>query len=125
LEKKVSHLEKTLEKAAADLRTLSTSANQALNKIQVLEQDLSSHEKRLEEVSKLKGTLTSISKAISQKPNSDAPANTKSYRVKAGDSLEKIARAHHTSADLIKKINNISNDKIIVGQELRIPDDSQ
>jgi LysM repeat protein len=126
LEKKISNLEKTLEKAANDLRTLSNSATQALNKIQALEQDIASHEKRFEEVSKLKGTLTTISKAISQKPSNDVPTPnaTKSYRVKAGDSLEKIARNHHTSADTLRKINILTNDKIVVGQELRLPDDS-
>ena len=123
LEKKVSSLEKILEKAAADLRTLSISANQALNKIQNLEQDLSSHEKRLDEVSKLKGTLTSISKAIGQKTAADPALASKTYRVKAGDSLEKIARSQRTSADTLRKINNLTNDKIIVGQELRLPDE--
>ena len=124
LEKKVSALEKTLEKAAADLRTLSANATQALSKIHVLEQDLASHEKRLEEVVKLKGTLTSISKAISQRPATEPSSSTKSYRVKAGDSLEKIARNNHTTVDAIRKTNALSNDKIVIGQELRLPDGS-
>lgn len=126
LEKKVFSLEKMLEKAIGDLRTLSNSANQALNKIQVLEQDLSSQEKRFDEVSKLKGTLSSISKAISQKPSAEMSSATKSYRVQAGDSLGKIARKYRTSVETLREINNISsNDKIIVGQEIRIPDDTQ
>ena len=122
LEKKVLSLEKTLEKVAADLRTLSANASQALSKISMLEQDLSSHEKRFEEVGKLKGTLTSISKAIRERPSSETPSSTKTYRVKAGDSLEKIARNNHTTVDLIRKINTLSNDKIVIGQELRLPD---
>lgn len=126
LEKKVSGLEKTLDKASNDLRTLSASVSQSLTKIQNLELDLSSHDKRLEEVSKLKGTLTSISKAISQRPSVDMPSSgsTKAYRVKAGDSLEKIARINRVSVDSIRKINNLSTDKIVVGQELRLPDDA-
>jgi LysM repeat protein len=124
LEKKVSSLEKTLEKAVVDLRTISTSASQALNKIQSLEQDLSSHEKRLDEVTKLKGTLTTISKAIGQKSVNDVPSSTKTYRVKAGDSLEKIARNHHISVDVLRKVNTLANDKIVIGQELRLPDDT-
>jgi LysM repeat protein len=125
LEKKVSHLEKTLEKAAGDLRTLSTSVNQTLFKIQNLETDLSTHDKRLDEVVKLKGTLNSISKAIGQRSSLDTPViATKPYRVKAGDSLEKIARNNSTSVDTIQKINNLSSDKIAVGQELRLPNDT-
>src|SRR5579862_3495498 len=50
LEKKVLSLEKTLEKAANDLRTLNASSTK-------IQQDLLSHEKRLDEVVKLKGTL--------------------------------------------------------------------
>jgi LysM repeat protein len=121
LEKKVANLEKTLEKAANDLRSLSSTATAALTKIQGMEQDLSSQEKRIDEVVKLKGTLASISKAISARPAPDS----KSYRVKAGDSLEKIARANHVSVEAIKKINHLSNDKIVVGQELRLECDTE
>jgi LysM repeat protein len=121
LEKKVLQLEKTLDKAANDLRTLSQSVGQTLTKIQSLETHVSQHDQRLEEVTKLKGTLTSISKAIGQRPvpEAGAPA-TKNYHVKAGDSLEKIARANHITVDVLRKINNLSNDKILVGQELRL-----
>jgi LysM repeat protein len=123
LEKKVSGLEKSLEKAANDLRTLNATSTQVLNKIQEVEQNLLSHEKRLDEVVKLKGTLTTISKAIHQRSSCEAPSSTKSYRVKAGDSLEKIARMNHISVEIIRKLNNLSSDKIVAGQELRLPDD--
>ncbi len=113
LEKKVVGLEKTLEKAANDLRALSAASTK-------IQEDLFSHEKRLDEVGKLKGTLTNISKAIGQR---ETPSSTKSYRVKAGDSLEKIARNQRTTVEIIQKINHLSNDRIIVGQELRLPDD--
>jgi LysM repeat protein len=122
LEKKVEKLEKTLEKVSADLRTLNANATQALSKIQLLEQDFASHEKQLQDVVKLKGTLTSISKAIGQKPITEPSASQKTYRVKAGDSLEKIARNNQTTADAIRKINTLSTDKIVIGQELRLPD---
>jgi LysM repeat protein len=122
LEKKVLALEKTLDKIAADLRTLSQSTNQVLNKMQTLEHDLLAHEKRFEEVSKLKGTLTTISKAISQKPSTEA--GPKTYRVKSGDSLGKIAQAHHTSIENLRKLNRLSDDKILPGQELRLTDDT-
>lgn len=124
LEKKVSSLEKTLEKAANDLRSLSAASTQALAKIQEFESNISSHEKRLDEVGKLKGTLTNISKAIGQRTESPA-TSSQTYRVKAGDSLEKIARSQHVSVDALRKVNNLSNDKIVVGQELRLPDASR
>ncbi|SRR5581483_1238811 len=123
LEKKVSSLEKLLEKAAIDLRTLHASVNQTLSKIQNMENNLASHDKRLDEVSKLKGTLTSISKAIGTQSNA-LSSNVKTYLVKAGDSLEKIARHCKSSVAEIRKINNLSNDRIQIGQELRLPDDN-
>jgi LysM repeat protein len=122
LEKKVSKLEKTLEKTANDLQTLSSSSTETLNKVHEMEQRLLSHEKRLDEVIKLKNTLTSISKAMKER-SYETPASAKTYHVKAGDTLEKIARIHSVSVEEIQKLNNLKNDKIVVGQELRLPDD--
>lgn len=41
--------------------------------------------------------------------------------VKKGDSLDKIARANGTSVSAIKRANNLSNEKLSIGQVLRIP----
>jgi len=123
LEKKVAALEKTLEKAANDLRSLNAVATQTLNKTQELEQSLLSHEKRLDDVVNLKSTLTNISKAIKGQTSAQTPSSAKLYRVKAGDSLEKIARQHHTSVEALRKINHLPSDKIVIGQELRLSDD--
>ena len=43
------------------------------------------------------------------------------YRIKSGDCLSKIAKTHSTSVSIIKKVNKLSNDKIIVNHELLIP----
>ncbi len=118
LETRISALEKTLEKISADLRTLNTSTHQALAKIQSLEQQTASHTKQLDNVSQLKSTLTTISKAIGQTPSS-----TTTYKVKAGDSLEKIAKLHQVPVDTLKKINKLTSDKIVIGQELKLRDD--
>jgi peptidoglycan endopeptidase LytE len=45
------------------------------------------------------------------------------YTVKSGDSLEKIARAHKTTVEKIKKYNQFDQDLIVVGQILKIPQD--
>jgi LysM repeat protein len=42
------------------------------------------------------------------------------YSVKAGDSLEKIARAHKTSIKKLKELNQLTGDHIIIGQKLRL-----
>jgi LysM repeat protein len=123
LEKKITHFEKLLDKVVADLRTLNISANQAVLKTQELELALGVQEKKFDEVVKLKSTLSSISKAMGQSnSNAQLLAATNTYRVKAGDSLEKIGRAHHTSIEAIKQLNHLTNDKIVIGQELKLPD---
>lgn len=43
------------------------------------------------------------------------------YKVRQGDSLEKIAKFHKTTVEKIKKLNSIEQDLIVVGQELKIP----
>ncbi len=43
------------------------------------------------------------------------------YLVKAGDTLSHIARIHGTTVKALKLANNLSGDKIAVGQHLKIP----
>jgi LysM repeat protein len=125
LEKKVLHLENLLEKMAGDVRAMHQSLHQTLSKIHSLETHISQHEKRLDEVTKLKGTLTSISKAIGQRSISDGGASSakKTHQVKAGDSLGKIAHLHQIPIETLRKINHLSTDKILVGQELKLDED--
>ncbi|MDP2938605.1 MAG: L,D-transpeptidase family protein [Candidatus Omnitrophota bacterium] len=42
------------------------------------------------------------------------------YEVKSGDSLEKISKKFNTTAELIKKSNNLSSDTIQAGRKLRV-----
>lgn len=121
--KRLELLEKFQEKLAADVRQMNSQASLALAKLQTIEQQVAAHDGRLEEVVKLKSTLTSISKAINPR-SSSLETSTSSYKIKQGDSLEKIARAHRISVDAIKRINGLDSDKIIVGQEIRIPSDA-
>lgn len=41
--------------------------------------------------------------------------------VKRGDALEKIARANQTTVDEIRKANDLKNDKLKIGQVLKVP----
>lgn len=51
----------------------------------------------------------------------NADISSKTYTVKAGDSLGKIAKHHGTTAAAIKAANNLSTDRINVNQKLKIP----
>jgi len=123
LEKKWSSYEKSQDGTKGDMQQLASHANETTtalsqfkNRIQELEQDILSQNRRFEDLAKLKGNLESIAKSIK-------PAY-KIYKVRPGDSLKKIASAHHTKVDRIKKLNDLEQDLIVVDQELKIPNES-
>lgn len=60
------------------------------------------------------------SKPKADKPKADKP-KTKSYTVRKGDSLGKIASRHGLTVQQLKKANGLKNDRINVGQKLTIP----
>ncbi len=104
-----------------DISELSSHANDTTNaltqykgKIESLEKLLESQDGRLQQIAALKDTLQEI--AAFHKAN-----EMKVYVVKTGDSLEKIAKRFHTSVDEIKRLNQRTNDLIIVGEEIQVP----
>ena len=97
LKKKIVALEKSLDKLSSQ-----TSAT-----LTAYKQQIASIEGGFGEISKLRSTLLHLSK--------------KSYQVKPGDSLGSIARKLQVSVEALKAENNLSSDKIVVGQELAVP----
>ena len=43
------------------------------------------------------------------------------YLVRSGDSLTRIAKTHGTTVKALKLANSVANDKIVVGEQLKIP----
>lgn len=124
LQQRIASLEKTQQLASSDLHALNKCLKEAASglsevrqQISALDHRLSYESERLGEVTNLRTTLSSLTKAMS----SSAQASSKVHRVRAGDSLEKIARQYQTSIEEIKNINGITSNKILVGQELKIP----
>jgi len=109
---KIALLEKSVDKMSTDLKSLMSYANQTTASLSHYRDQIQEIDHKLSEVGKLRSTLSQLSKTSSAE-------NT--YRVKAGDSLEKIARKFQTTADALKKNNQLSSDKIVIGQELTIP----
>ncbi len=121
LEKKWTTAEKNRVADSSELKQLATHAKetsmaltQFKDRIGELEQDLIAGQRRFEEISKLKGNIDSLAKSL-------RGVDLKTYKVRSGDSLEKIAKLNKVSVDKLKKQNGIEQDLIVVGQELKIP----
>lgn len=124
LEKRLKTMEHTLQSSATDIRKLSSHSNemtaalsQYKDRMNELENELIACARRFDEVSKLKKTLEHIAHAIGE--INHAQGNL--YKVKPGDTLEKIARANKTDVEKLKKINELEKDLIVIGQELKLP----
>lgn len=121
LERKWNSAEKSRLVDSGELKHLSSHAKetshaltQFKDRIGELEQDLISGQRRFDEISKLKGNIDSLARSL-------RASELKTYKVRLGDSLEKIAKVNKTTVEKIKKINSIDQDLIVVGQELKIP----
>lgn len=56
---------------------------------------------------------------------STPPKNYITYTVISGDSLWNLARRFNTNVDAIKKLNNLTSDRLSIGQILKIPTNNQ
>ena len=126
MEKKMSHTEKKQEIVLKDLQNFSAHSKEVNNaltqyksRINELEKEIFKQTYRLNDVAKLKGTLENIVHSMRQ--SSLEGIYLEKYKVKSGDSLEKIARRYKISVDALKKANNLNDDLIVIGQELKIP----
>jgi lipoprotein-anchoring transpeptidase ErfK/SrfK len=102
---------------------------------------LSAEAKKSEENGNVLSARTAYQKLINDYPNSREVANWQKkfedlnirllfspvitpksieYEIKPGDSLDKIAREHHTTVELIKKSNNLSNENIFPGKKIKV-----
>lgn len=124
VEARLASLERMQDRAISDLQSLSRHAKDTTGAMEELNRELASLEKklnmeseRLAEVANLRTTISSLTKAMS----APATQQAKTHRVKPGDSLEKIAREYQTSIEEIKHANGLKQNKILIGQELKIP----
>ena len=116
LQRKLALIERNQEKLAADIRSLTAHANQTTTSLTQYRDQIRELDRRFEDLKGLKNTLSSLSKSMEE-------TKTTTYKVKAGDSLEKIARRHNISVETLKQINHLQSDRIIVGQELALPNE--
>jgi len=120
LERNLKNLENVHKSTNDNLQNLVQHANetsaalaQYREKIHELEITIQHQDQKFHDVAKLKGLLETLS--------SNSTENVQIYRVRSGDSLEKIAKMHHTHVGAIKRLNHLKDDLIVIGQELKVP----
>lgn len=144
IESKMESLENTVKGLIADLRQMKTQSNDAVAALGQYKQKLAEIEKLIdaqqEHVANLEIALRSVvdlaqSKAAApakipvsnreviqyRESSSSTDGTERTYKVQPGDTLDRIARDHKVSVQALKERNSLANDKIVVGQTLRIP----
>lgn len=139
LEGKIGGLETTSKALVNDMRQFKTHADETSSALTQAQQKITDLEKVIErqhqDIEHLQTAMKSLMQVLQggdfstttakgqDSPSSPPPAYSGiTYRVKAGDSLEKIARSHQTTIQAIKDLNGLATDKIVVGKLLLIPD---
>lgn len=119
MEKKVLEIERTLELLVRRFDRIEIESKEIAKSVGIYKQRFQDYEKFLQsqndsiqELGRLKRNLKEI--------REDA-LETTTYRVRAGDSIDKIARQFGTTPEQLKKMNQLHNDLILVGQEIRVP----
>lgn len=122
---KLNALETANKSLIADFTQLKTHANETAKALENFEKRIRELERQAavqsKNVDNLQTALRALTEALQVKEGFSAAG--KFYRVRAGDSLEKIAKANNTTVKAIKELNHISedNDRIVVGQEIQLP----
>lgn len=135
LESKILALEALSKSLVSDLKQFKTHANDSTVALGQYKQKIGELEKIVEQQSQnidhLQAAMHDLMNALQLKDSlssksspekADVALSPGKYRVKTGDTLEKIARAHQTTVQALKELNGISTDKICVGKVLNIPE---
>ncbi len=130
LDHSIRNLETLVRNVMADLRQIKTQANDSVSVLGQYKQKIAELENLLQTQSQhmqnLEAALQSMmevwqAKEAAQEFTLKANEELKTYKVQPGDSLEKIARAQKVSVQALRDANQLANDRIMVGQTLKIP----
>lgn len=132
LEGKNKQFDNTLKKVVSDLQQFKTHANESATSLAQYKEKINELEKIIDQqnqnIAHLQAAMQSLVEAVqikNSKANKESIAlneSSKTYKVKNGDNLEKIARQNQTTVKAIKELNGLENDRIRVGQTLLIPE---
>lgn len=123
LKLKVHAVESDVQKLSSDIQQMRDLVKESLATLaqhkKLLDTLVQRESVREKNVEHLQTALHSLMEAM-QLPEASKKAET--YRVKSGDTLEKIAMARKTSVKVLKELNGLLTDRIREGQELKLPE---
>jgi LysM repeat protein len=115
-ESKQADLSKDMEQLTSHANETTAALVQHKERLHEIEKGVVAQNRKLDDVAKLKTTLEAVAQSVGAS-SFDGIA----YKVKSGDSLEKIAKQNGVTIEDLKKANDLSNHLIVVGQKLKIP----
>lgn len=122
LETKISALEFTIKGLLSDLQILKSHLNESSSLQTDYRQQLSKYEKQIatqnQSIEKMQTALKSVMDLLQTGAEEES---SEIYTVKPGDSLEKIANSHGTTVKAIRDLNQLTIDRIRIGQKLKLP----
>lgn len=131
LEQSLNALDASVKGLTSDIRLMKNQANESVSVLGQYKLKLSELEKMLENqnqhMQNLEAALNSMMEVLQAKqsvksiPSQGFDGSSRTYKVQPGDSLEKIARSQKTTVQALREANQLQNDRIIVGQTLKIP----
>lgn len=125
LEMKINSLDTAIKGLISDIKQFKTHANETAAALAQSNQKIVQLEKLIELQNQNSSNMQTALRSLMDAMDPQAPivdsSGVKSYKVKAGDSLEKIARMHQTTIRAIKELNGLAQDRINVGQNLKMP----
>lgn len=74
----------------------------------------------LKSLNNLKTNLLSIGETLAIPSNQSSIGDENVYIVKSGDSLWSVAQKYNTTVNNLKSLNNLTNDKLSIGQKLKV-----
>jgi len=125
---KVSLVEGTQSRVKQDIEQLqsyATSINEHLaqyhNRLHDLEATVEQQGKSLQALEAAVRSLVDVLQPAEKSVAAQPELSDSIYKVVDGDSLGTIAKKHRTTIRKLKEINNLTGDRIIIGQKLKIP----
>lgn len=126
IDTKIAKQENSAKNLTTELKTYSndfaSSFTDYKTRLSELEKAIEIQNRNLDNMQTALRSLTEAWQVKEEVSEANPSISTKVYRVKAGDSLEKIAKLNNTTIKKLKEINNLSGDQIIIGQKLQIPE---